>query len=236
MSALTLHGYTPASSVVSDFTAEKYHYTVSTNRGAIRARAVFHATNAYSSHLLPSLIGKNGVYGCKAHMLAAQPNKIAPNLQLTRGFGYRDFYHWILQRPNNGPYLYGLATAEKVGDYNDNITLPENNQYRKDMLRFLETVFPHHFEQINVKRDILYDWTGIQAFTTDGASRVGRPTKGRPGEYASVGHNGEGMGRCFACATVATDAMLNYLQENKSWTPPEWFPTSFSMNLGSGDF
>lgn len=236
MSALTLHGYTPASSVVSDFTAEKYHYTVSTNRGAIRARAVFHATNAYSSHLLPSLIGKNGVYGCKAHMLAAQPNKIAPNLQLTRGFGYQDFYHWILQRPNNGPYLYGLATAEKMGDYNDNITLPENNQYRKDMLRFLETVFPHHFEQINVKRDILYDWTGIQAFTTDGASRVGRPTKGSPGEYASVGHNGEGMGRCFACATVATDAMLNYLQENKSWTPPEWFPTSFSMNLGSGDF
>ncbi|EIT72287.1 hypothetical protein AO1008_11336 [Aspergillus oryzae 100-8] len=103
------------------------------------------------------------------------------------------------------------------------------------MVQFLETVFPHHFEDIDFKRDVVYDWTGIQGFTKDGASIVGRPTKGSPGEYVSVGHNGEGMGRCFACATVATDAMLSYLKGTKSWTPPEWFPMSFARNLGSGD-
>lgn len=236
MPALTIHAYTPASSVVSDFTAERYHYTVSTNRGEIKARAVFHATNGYASHLVPSLCGKDGVYGRKAHMLGVQPNITAPDTcQLSRGFGYQDFWHWILQRPNNGPYLYGLATAEVTGDYNDNITLPENTPHRREMVQFLETVFPHHFEDIDFKRDVVYDWTGIQGFTKDGASIVGRPTKGSPGEYVSVGHNGEGMGRCFACATVATDAMLSYLKGTKSWTPPEWFPMSFARNLGSGD-
>lgn len=101
MPALTIHAYTPASSVVSDFTAERYHYTVSTNRGEIKARAVFHATNGYASHLVPSLCGKDGVYGRKAHMLGVQPNITAPDTcQLSRGFGYQDFWHWILQRPD----------------------------------------------------------------------------------------------------------------------------------------
>ncbi|RAK84391.1 FAD dependent oxidoreductase [Aspergillus costaricaensis CBS 115574] len=236
MSAFTVHSYTPVSSVTHDPTAEKYNYTVSTNRGDIKARAVFHATNGYASHLLPSLCGTDGVYGCRAHMLGVQPNRTAPaTCQLSRGFGYQDFWHWILQRPNHGPYLYGLATAEEVGDYNDNVTLADDNPHKRGMIDFLASAFPHHFQDIDIKRDVLYDWTGIQGFTQNGASIVGRPTLGSPGEYVSVGHNGEGMGRCFASAMVAADAMLNYLDGNKFWTPPEWFPASFARNLGAGD-
>ncbi|GKZ21493.1 hypothetical protein AbraIFM66951_006676 [Aspergillus brasiliensis] len=238
MAAFTIHSYTPVSAVTHESTdsGEDHSYTVSTNRGNIKARSVFHATNGYASHLIPSLCGKSGVYGCKAHMLGVQPNRTAPDaFQLTRGFGYQDFWHWILQRPNNGPYLYGLATAEEVGNYNDNITLPDDNPHKLGMIQFLESVFPHHFRDINIQRDIVYDWTGIQGFTQNGASIVGRPTQGSPGEYVSVGHNGEGMGRCFASAVVATDAMLNYLNGNKAWAPPDWFPASYARNLGAGD-
>ncbi|KAL3457145.1 FAD dependent oxidoreductase-domain-containing protein [Aspergillus heterothallicus] len=236
MSGLTIHAYTPVSSVASDFSAEKYHYTVSTNRGAIKARAVFHATNGYASHLISALTGPTGVYGGKGHMLAVQPNRAAPEeCQLQPGFGYQDFWHWVLQRPNSGPYLYGLASAEELGQYNDNITLPDDNENRRKMIKFLETVFPHHFREIDVKRDVIYDWTGVQGFTHNSASIVGRPNPGSPGEYASVGHNGEGMGRCFVSATVATDALLNYLNGVKDWTPPEWFPEAFARNLGTGD-
>ncbi|KAL4791931.1 hypothetical protein BDV19DRAFT_392706 [Aspergillus venezuelensis] len=116
-------------------------------------------------------------------MLAVQPNRTAPlTCQLSRGFGYQDFWHWILQRPNHGPYLYGLATAEEAGDYNDNVTLPDDNPHKRGMIDFLEHAFQHHFQDIDMKRDILYDWTGTQGFTKDGASIVGRPTLGSPGE------------------------------------------------------
>lgn len=233
MKNLSIHPYCPVTSVLFDSeTPDSHAYTVSTGNGSIRSRSILHATNGYASHLLPSLRGEDGVYGCRAHMLAVQPNTLNDaKIQLKQGFGYEDFQHWILQRPNGGPFLYGLGHAETDHEYDDTVTLDPDHPVRKDMLDFLEKTFPQYFQNLDISKDVTYDWTGIQGFTDKGASIVGRPTLERPGEFVSVGFNGEGMNRCFVCAIVVIDGLISYLENDKEWSPPDWFPNAWRRNL-----
>ncbi|WYZ43388.1 hypothetical protein EsH8_VI_001087 [Colletotrichum jinshuiense] len=225
MPTLSIHPFTPVTSV-SKQESSSHPYTVNSEKGAVRSRAIFHATNGYAKHLISELNGIDGVYGCKAHMLGVQPDNGPSAPQLETGFGYADFWHWVQQTPNKGPFLYGLAKAEYLHDYDDTRTIPDEDPIKKEMVEFLESTFPRWFTESSAKDRIMYDWTGIQGFTANGASIVGRPVKGSPGEFVSVGHNGEGMARCFACATVATDVMLGYLDETRT-AVPDWFPKAY---------
>jgi hypothetical protein len=83
------------------------------------------------------------------------PNLPESAVQLEGGFGYASFWHWILQRPNKGPYLYGLATAENMDDYNDCVTLEASAPVREQMPTFLHSTFPHSFRN-PTPADILY--------------------------------------------------------------------------------
>ncbi|KAF2012916.1 FAD dependent oxidoreductase [Aaosphaeria arxii CBS 175.79] len=229
MPSLTIHPYTAVESV-SRPDSNNSLYKAHTTRGVIQSKAIFHATNAYAGHLNVDLQGADGVFGAKGHMLGINPNVTGCRKQLQQGFGYGDFWHYLQQRPGNGPFLYGFATAELLNDYDDRITLPADHEVRAKMLGFLERMFPEWFQNLDISRDVPYDWTGIQGFTMTGASIVGRPSKDSLGEFASVGHNGEGMGRCFASATVATEAMIAYLL-GKSYQTPDWFPEAFRRNI-----
>ncbi|KAK8011599.1 FAD dependent oxidoreductase [Apiospora arundinis] len=238
MPNLTLHPNTPVSQVsqvaAKAGSSSSPTYVVTTDAGhAVKTKTVFHATNGYANYLMPSLRGKKGVVGCLAHMLGVQPpnnntQETTVQQQLNHGFGYADFWHWIQQRPKGGPFLYGLATAECMNEYNDCATLPDDHPVRQDMYQFLAKTFCEWFPNgVDVAKHVEYDWTGIQGFTADGASIVGRPNPGSPGEFASVGHNGEGMTRCFACSTVATGMILDYLRGEKEIKAPDWFPRAF---------
>ncbi|KAK1149534.1 hypothetical protein N8T08_005083 [Aspergillus melleus] len=231
MKSFSVHPYTPVSQVTFDPELQDNQYGVVTTKGTIRAKVVVHATNGYASHLLPSMATEKGVVGCISHMLGVSPNLIDTAVQLEGGFGYASFWHWILQRPNKGPYLYGFATAEKMGDYNDTTSLEQTRPVRSDMLAFLSKCFPHSFSTQTTEKDICYDWTGVQGFTIDGSSIVGRPEAERRGEFVSIGHNGEGMGRCFACSTVLAEAVIAQLDNKTDWEPPAWFPHSYRRNL-----
>lgn len=243
MPNLTIHSYTPALSVkkLEGGTHGTAQYSVMTEKGLISCRVVIHATNAYASYLIPSLRGVNGVLGCKAECIAIQPNVAAePGSSpktLNGGLGFDEFWHWLIQRPNNGPFIYGWSGVEMVGDYDDSTTLPReedgSSAGNKVMTEFLESAFPTSFRNIDPERDLKYRWTGIQGFTKTGSSLVGRHSTESPGEFISVGHNGEGMGRCFASAVVMTDRVMHYLegQGEKDWCAPEWFPKSFLYNI-----
>jgi glycine/D-amino acid oxidase-like deaminating enzyme len=238
MPGLSIHTFNPVTAVDLDASTDSKHpYRTTTERGVIRSRAVFHATNAYCNRLIPELrSASTGVFGCRAHMLAVQPNIAPPagkDTTMAQGYGYDDFWHWILQRPQNGPFLYGHAEVESQGDYDDSVTLAVDHPIRSTMLRFLETAFPHKFKDLDAGTAIVADWTGIQGFTSDGSSIVGRPRKDSPAEWCSVGHNGEGMTRCFLAASVATEAMLAQMK-GESWKVPDWFPHSYRRDLEVG--
>ncbi|KAF2009034.1 FAD dependent oxidoreductase [Aaosphaeria arxii CBS 175.79] len=230
MPNLTIHPYTPVEAVRKVETPD-VQYEIRTPRGTITSKAVFHATNAYAGNICPPLKGSNGVFGAKAHLLALSPNTPGNrDKQLKYGFGYADFWHYLHQRPAHGSFLYGLADAEILNDYDDSITLPTDHPVRAKMAEMLERNFPDWFENLDLSKDVTHDWTGIQGLTMTGASIVGRPSIESPGEFASVGHNGEGMGRCFASGTVASDAMLAYL-DGSEYSPPDWFPHCYRRNI-----
>ena len=245
MPNLSIHPYTPARSVEKsddDASSEPPSYTVKTDGASIRCRAVVHATNAYASYLIPGLRGLDGVLGCKAECTAIRPN-VAPAAPgstksgLRGGLGFDEFWHWLIQRPGGGPFIYGWSGVEMVGDYDDSGTLPRgedgSHAGQRVMGDFLESAFPESFRDVDWDRDVQNRWTGIQGFTRTGASLVGRHSAESPGEFISVGHNGEGMGRCFASATVMTDRLLHYLdaRDEDAWSPPDWFPRSFLLNI-----
>ncbi|KAF4956241.1 hypothetical protein FSARC_11640 [Fusarium sarcochroum] len=111
MPNLTIQSYCPVESVQKDTMAPQhmnFGYSAVTKRGTIRSRTVIHGTNAYASNLIPSLVCENGVFGCKADVLAIQPNcdPTASSL-LQGGLGHDLFWHWAIQRPQNGPFIYG---------------------------------------------------------------------------------------------------------------------------------
>lgn len=230
MSSLTLHPFTPVRSVTYQDDDHKYPYTVVTDRGKLRACTVVHATNAYASYLLPPAQGLEGVFGCKCHVMAVRPD-VSGGPELRQGFGWDNMWHWTIQRPDNGPFIYGYSASEIIGDYDDSTTLPENHEARASMYNWLHRFFPQHFSDEVHDKDVLYDWTGIQGYTMNGASMVGRPYADRKGEFMSVGHNGEGMTRCVSSSTVLTEAILAYLDGDSEWKPPEWFPKAFRRNI-----
>ncbi|PVH75269.1 FAD dependent oxidoreductase [Cadophora sp. DSE1049] len=236
MKNFTIHPYHPVTSVskIAEYgnsSTARQSYEIITDKGIIRTRAVVHATNAYASHLLPSLAGKHGVFGCKCEVIAIQHNHATSTQNpLKQSFGYDQVWHWIMQRPDNGPFIYGWSGIEKLLDYDDSKTLAENHESRAFMSKWLEESFPKTFENVDWGRDVKNCWSGIQGYTIDGSSFVGNPSADSPGEFMSVGHNGEGMGRCFACATVLVDKMVHYLEgkdEQATWSAPEWFPRAF---------
>lgn len=237
MPGLSIHIYTPVTNVSREGDESKPTYTVTTSRGAIRARAVFHATNAYVSHLIPSLGGEGGVQGVKCHVMAIQPNKPtsdvveAKGTHLPPGFGYDEFWNWIVQVPAKGPFIYGFTRTATYNDYDDTITYPSSVPGRQAMYDLLESAFPTAFDKIDAERDVTHDWTGIMGYTPKGNSLVGKAHKDSAGEFMSVAHNGEGMSRCFACAEVATGAMLAYLNSDKSWKAPDWIPECYKVNI-----
>ncbi|KAF5598366.1 hypothetical protein FPCIR_3189 [Fusarium pseudocircinatum] len=238
MSNLTIHSYCPVQSVQKGSNAPPhmgFGYSIVTERGTMQSRTVFHGTNAYASHLIPSLKGESGVFGCKADVVAIQPNHDPDAAHtLEGGVGHDLFWHWAIQRPQNGPFIYGWSGVERLLDYDDGVTLPATDPSRSHMCQWLEESFPKNFKSIQWDKDVVCSWSGVQAYTMDGTSQVGHPTKDSPGEFMSVGHNGEGMGRCFACSAVTVDMLLHYLQGGtgeKSWSPPDWFPRSFLRNV-----
>lgn len=233
MPNLTLHPFTPATSMIySENDSSSKGYSTVTSKGTINSRAVLHATNGYAGHLLPEMREKDGVFGCRAHMFGFQPNVPTPEATLEKGVRFARCYHWLMQRPSNGPFLYGVADAEMVNMYND--TIPQETKgsgIHAKMADFLTSAFPGLFKG-DLSAAAEYDWTGIMGFTLNGAAIVGRPSASRRGEFVTVGFNGEGMAKCFACATVATEALVNFLDGQDDWTPPEWFPRAWTRNCG----
>ena len=76
-------------------------YKVTTNRGDICARHVVHATNGYSSQLIPGLRGK--VFGFLGQMSAQRPGVKLPDLDGARSWSivYDTGYDYVSQRPSN---------------------------------------------------------------------------------------------------------------------------------------
>lgn len=184
---------------------EDFPYLVTTPRGAIRARHVVHATNAYTGHLVPGLRGK--ATGVLAHMSAQRPGVDFPR---TCGGGGRSWgfvyagqaFDYVTQRPGTteapGELMVGggFTCAPKQGA--DVVGVYDDSRLDALTVAHLEGIMPAVFrprwgaDEAGVGPRVRNVWSGVIAFTADFLPLVGRLDEQTTGRRVPTTRKGEG--------------------------------------------
>ncbi|KLU91541.1 hypothetical protein MAPG_10059 [Magnaporthiopsis poae ATCC 64411] len=164
---------------------EYFPYLVTTPRGAIRARHVVHATNAYTGHLVPGLHGKTT--GVLAHMSAQRPGIDFPRTCGSRSWGFvyaGQAFDYVTQRPGTteapGELMIGggFTCAPKQGA--DMVGVYDDSRLDALTVAHLEGIMPAVFrprwgaDEAGGGPRVKDVWSGVIAFTADLLPLVGR--------------------------------------------------------------
>ncbi|OHF02355.1 FAD dependent oxidoreductase [Colletotrichum orchidophilum] len=172
-------------------------YVVRTERGAIRARHVVHATNAHAGQFLPGLRGK--MAGVKAHMTAQRPSSTTTTTTTTSsseqssqegegGFRWRDgsrtgsrswsilygggAFDYVTQRPN-GDVMLGGGFARSAGEGADMVGVYDDSGTDGLTIAHVSGVMSAVFGA-RWRGDVTKVWSGVLGVTGDMAPFVGR--------------------------------------------------------------
>lgn len=232
-SRLSIETRTPVTSVIhSPETETEYPYIISTARGIIRAKHVFHCTNAFASHLVPQVRGK--IYPHRLVMSTMRPGPKVPNegdklcwifyrnRSLNASTGSYDIgMSWMQQNAATGKLYFGGGSQNVnhmiTSDDTKVPTEPENN---------LGASLPPHFRDrwdgVNVA-ETEHAWSGIIGRTPDAMPLVGAircSAEAGSGEWIAAGFNGYGMSLCLSSGEAIARMAL---QEGV----PDWLPKPF---------
>ncbi|KAK6004681.1 hypothetical protein QM012_008543 [Aureobasidium pullulans] len=198
--AATLYTHTPVQSTeFCDDSTTILH----TPKGAMRAKKVVFATNAYTPAICP--LYKNEIVpykGTACHIAPVKP--VSPHLNNTYNI-YHDHpadqatrVDYLNPRPDGGIVVGGakyLFESDKDSWYNntdDSTLLPKVRPY-------FDTYMQSNFKGWeNSKAKVTHLWTGIQGETKDGFPFVGR-VPGKENWFVAAGFNGGGMTFIFSC-------------------------------------
>ncbi|OCH86540.1 FAD dependent oxidoreductase [Obba rivulosa] len=234
---LTLHTRTPATSIqpISD---SARRWQVETPRGSVSCTYVLHASNGYSSALLPHLRGPNGIVPTRGQIIALKADATAARLTTSGYIANEGFEYWFprpVEDPEKDAPLVILGGGRELvrphfefGEVDDSKIDPKVGEVLR---KFLPSVFPEMYEE---GREPEMEWTGIMGFTKSGDPFVGpvidssdpESARAHKGQYISAGYSGHGMPRAFACAEAVAQMILSDM-EGKEWTPPEWLPRHY---------
>lgn len=145
--SLALYTHTPVLAV----TPSNNLHLVTTNRGALKAKYVVHATNAYASHLLPELAGTKGIIPTRGQVIAIPsplPREQLWNCSFT---GNEGFEYWFARPsdPKTNPLIIlgggreGSGPRFEIDVADDSIT---NEMAGATLRRFLSGTFPGKFK------------------------------------------------------------------------------------------
>ncbi|KAJ7671178.1 FAD dependent oxidoreductase [Mycena rosella] len=191
---LNLQTRTPVRAVVS----RTGGWTVQTDRGEFETGKVVYATNAFTATLLPEFRGH--IWPFKGQCAAVvPPAAYAGSNMLTHTYGlaYGDY---LIQRPSDGVIIFGgarrvMPVEKLLGNTDDCACYPE-------MTRALRDALPRYFAGWSaeaVDEGLVYDWSGIMGYTTEGIPYVGE-LHDKPAAFVCAGHHGHGMARIMTCA------------------------------------
>lgn len=228
-----LHTHTPVTGI------QQYHegsWLAHTSRGDIVSQGVVHATNAYASHLLPSLLkSKTPVVPCRAQVMAVRPKE---NRKFwTTGFSYNEGFEYFFQRPDtsNGspstPHII-LGGGRSVAPAPHELGVSDDSELNPIVAKYLEEFLPEHFPSLSETRDhqvIDYHWTGIMGFTPSRNPIVGPvyvDTVRQKRQYILAGFSGHGVSRAGSCAEAVAHMLLAEI-EGKQIPSFEWMPSHF---------
>ncbi|KAL7931647.1 FAD dependent oxidoreductase domain-containing protein [Trichoderma chlorosporum] len=250
---LIVNTHTPVSSITKNTNSSSYPYQVHSSRGAIYAKHVLYATNAYTGHLVPALRGcLTGVIG---HMTAQQPGAgFAPVCHGGRSWSviYGSGFDYVTQRPDAsdgtpGDLMIGGGLFRSKDEGLDQIGVWDDSRVDAFPLMHLRgsvaTVFEPKWGFGGGLKDA---WSGIMGFTGDTMPFVGRLPPGTSGvkenhvgggleegsgEWIAAGFNGEGMVWAWLSGVAVAVMMMDKedvdLEESVGWPGGklgEWYP------------
>lgn len=213
-------------------------WDVNTAVGSIRARFVIHATNAYASHLVPSLAaGWHAIVPTRGQVVAYQPAQ-GGNPHWTTGWGGPDTYHF--QRPGGECVILGgfreREPAEEFGNADDSAV---SARVGAGLRGYLPVAFPKWFapQAGGIEGDVQLEWTGVMAYRKSGVPLVGHVFVDgveQVGQFISAGYTGHGMPRCQPCGSAVGLMVVDELKGKRSEVP-EWLPGHYESKAGGSD-
>lgn len=236
--------------------AGSFPYAVVTNRGQILARHVVHATNAYTSQLVPGLRGKGTSALC--HMTAQRAADYFPDKDGSRSWSiiFGQGFDYVTQRPT-GELMIGGGFFQGPKQGMDMMGVYDDSKVDALTVMHLEGVMPTIFDpghQVEGEGSrVIRAWSGAIGVTPDFMPLVGRldpritsrktkqTTKGdgqvQPGEWISAYFCGDGMVWAWLCG-VALGTMLAGSEDEDLPAEPgrpagklgDWFPSE--LNAG----
>ena len=180
------------------------HWKVITDSVEVKTPKVIHATNGYSSYLLPELKGR--VIPLKGHVAAIPPSPEfeAKSLDTTMAFIWDSDYDYLIQRQAGGKHLilgggdleHPEGLTGPLGDSDDSVM---NQEIAISLKQFPENVFEgwSRFEDGNEKvgdpknTSETKVWTGIMGISKDYLPFLGE-LPGKEGQYIAAGYHGHG--------------------------------------------
>lgn len=192
---------------VQSVSRQQGSFSLITTQGAIQAKAVVYATNAYTHHLLPNL--KEVIVPVRGQVIATAPTDPLFDFDWLANDGYE----YAIQRRDGRIILGGMrwkSPTQELGIEDDATVEPVVGEGLRSFLR--ETFPPLREVAID------YEWTGIMGFTADENPLIGE-LPGRPGEYISAGYTGHGM----AIAIAAGKAIAEQISGSATLSIPQPF-------------
>ena len=184
--------------VTSIQNAESGQWKIVTSNKAVQARKVIHATNGYSSYLLPELNGR--IVPLKGHVAAVPPSHEFElrTLDKTMAFIWDDDYDYLIQRQGKGKHVVvggrDLAHPEGlIGPLGDSDDAVMNEEIVTVLKEFPKAQFEGWSQLVNGTEDAPEPvaWTGIMGISHDGVPFLGE-LPGKRGQYIAAGYNGHG--------------------------------------------
>ncbi|KAF8639318.1 hypothetical protein AX17_001598 [Amanita inopinata Kibby_2008] len=231
---LTLHTHTPVQSITpTSPLPSSRRWTLNTPRGPVHCSSVLHATNAYASHLVPSL--SSSIIPTRGQVLSIDistpdTSPASPAIPSAGAWGANLGYEYWFPRPRSQSADDVTSTTVILGGGRESSGTLETNEVDDGTINprvgeTLRTFLPRIFSGIQMNTKIIMEWTGIMGFTKTGDPLVG-PLHGLQGQFISAGYTGHGMTRAFACAE-AVAGMIAAELGNRAWEMPAWFPEHY---------
>ncbi|EME47906.1 hypothetical protein DOTSEDRAFT_167338 [Dothistroma septosporum NZE10] len=174
-------------------------WSVNTSRGSIRTSKVIHASNAYTSALLPEF--KDKIIPVRGICSRIVPGKTFPQL-LTNSYILRlspSEYDYLIPR-GDGSVIVGGARRDYFQHLDQWYNNADDSQVIEPAKTYFDGYMQRHFrgwEDSGAYTDKV--WTGIMGYSSDGFPFVGAvPTK--EGQFICAGFSGHGMPQIFLSA------------------------------------
>jgi glycine/D-amino acid oxidase-like deaminating enzyme len=197
-------------------------YKVYTDRGAVTAHHLLLATNAYTSHLIPSLA--DIIVPVRETMTALVPPQSMKEV-LPHSYGFEGL--GVDPNPNSGEYLIqrpfegslnakghlmlgggriASATMPSVGEADDSVIDPSVVKYLQGALPRALILGTGNEARVDLEAEMA--WTGIWAASRDGFPWVGNVPGYQNGLWLCAAYTGHGMPNATLCARAVVKMIV----------------------------